>query len=61
MEKAQQQLIEVLAIGLGVKPNAILQWRWRKTVPHKWRLPILAAAKKRKIKLPEEVFESFGQ
>ena len=43
MEKAQQQLIEVLAIGLGVKPNAILQWRWRKTVPHKWRLPIMAA------------------
>jgi hypothetical protein len=52
------QLIELLALQLDVKPNAIRQWRMRKTVPYKWRLPILKAAKGR---LTEEAFESFGQ
>ena len=52
------QLIELLALQLKVKPNAVRQWRSRKTVPHRWRLPILKAAKGR---LKEEAFESFGQ
>ena len=56
-----QIITEELAVLLGVKRNAILQWRWRKTVPHKWRLPILVAARERKLKLSADVFDRFGQ
>jgi len=57
----QQALIEALAITLGAKRNAVHQWRWRGAVPHKWRLPILAAARERKIKLPETAFDEFSR
>ena len=60
MERARQQ-IEALAEELGVKRNAILQWRFRGKVPHRWRLPILVVAKKRRIKLQEEAFDGFGE
>jgi hypothetical protein len=34
-------LIEQLAQELGVTKHATAKWRQRKTVPHKWRLPIV--------------------
>ena len=55
-----QEQIEALAAALGVKRNTIFQWRHRRSVPHRWRLPILAEARRRKVKLSPEELESYG-
>lgn len=43
MNKTQWAVAETIASGLGVNPPAIMQWRVRNTVPHKWRLRLIVA------------------
>jgi hypothetical protein len=51
---------EILTIAgdLGVSVEARKKWRQRGCVPHRWRLPIWREAKKRGLKLPENIFDS---
>ena len=49
-------VIDRIAADLGVDENNRRVWRQRQ-VPHKWRLPILAEAKRRRIKLDEAAFD----
>lgn len=50
-------LIVPLAKELGVKDHAIEKWRVRGWVPHKWRLPLLEAARKQRKRLSARAFE----
>lgn len=43
--------IEELAVSLGVGDWSRRKWRQRGAVPHKWRLALIEAGKKRGIKL----------
>jgi hypothetical protein len=36
--------IEKIARELGVRDRAFEKWKERKSVPHKWRLPIIRAS-----------------
>lgn len=47
-------LIFRLAADLGVKPITLRSWKHRGEVPHRWRLPILDLAKKRRKRLKPE-------
>ena len=38
------ELVEELARGLGVQELNLEKWRQRKSVPHKWRLPIIRSS-----------------
>lgn len=38
------KLIEQSARALGVREKNLEKWRQRKSVPHKWRLPIIRHA-----------------
>lgn len=41
MDQINWDLIEKLAQELGLTKYATAKWRQRKSVPHKWRLPIV--------------------
>jgi len=49
--------IAALADKLGIKPATKAKWRIRGYVPHKWRLPMLTAARKFSLKISERDFE----
>lgn len=52
-------VIETLASDLDdehVTPEAIRKWRTRGWVPHKHRLPLLAIARRRRVRLTEDDF-----
>ena len=52
--------INTLAESLGVSIAARRMWKMRDTVPHRWRLPILALARRRKKRLSPKAFGSGG-
>ena len=54
-----QRYVERLALDLGVKPQAMLMWRYRGVVPHHWRLRLLRAAAGNGVHIPDTVFENF--
>lgn len=56
---ADYQIIEVLARELGVHGEARRKWRERRTVPHRWRLPLLAAAKARGVEIDLATFDNY--
>ncbi len=42
MDERDWNLIDQAAKALGVGKEARKKWRQRKTVPHRWRLPLIA-------------------
>ncbi len=46
------------AAELGVGAEAIRKWRERGKVPYRWRLPLLNAAKARRKRLDESIFDN---
>lgn len=51
------QMIQVLALQLGIKPVTVRRWRDRGHVPHKWRIPLIKAAQQCRVVLDERDFE----
>lgn len=54
----QWQFIERAAADMGVGSEARRKWRERGHVPHKYRLPLLQAAKVARVKLDPEIFDN---
>lgn len=52
-----RDIIVPLAKQLGCGDYAIEKWRVRGKVPHRWRLPLLDAAKKNRKRLAPDAFE----
>ena len=52
-------VVDVLASELGVLPETRKKWRFRGHVPHRWRLPILAEAKRRRIPVDPDLFDDY--
>lgn len=47
-----------LVSGHEIEENAVYQWSYRDTIPHRWRFHVAKLAKKKKIKdVPPEVKE----
>lgn len=57
----QWMIINYLSESLGVGKNVRAQWKYRGIVPHRWRMPLLALAKRRKLRLFSSSFEQKGQ
>lgn len=53
-------LINLLAAELGVSDEARKKWRQRGAVPHKWRLPILDLAAKRRVPILQSDLEALS-
>lgn len=51
-------VVKLVADDVGIKRERIRLWRFRGTVPHKWRMKIAEAAKKHKRTLTERDFEA---
>lgn len=56
---ADCQIIETLAKELGVHRETRRKWRERRSVPHRWRLPLLMAAEKRGVKIDLAAFDDY--
>ena len=50
------ELIGDVARSLGVRDRALEKWRERKSVPHKWRLPIIRQSEGR---ISLDAFDNF--
>jgi hypothetical protein len=50
------EVVEDVATSLGVGPHALKKWRWRRSVPHRWRIPIIKASDGR---IPLDAFDEF--
>ena len=55
MTQLDWSLVKEAARSLGVREKALEKWWQRKSVPHKWRLPLI---RKTKGKISAEAFES---
>lgn len=53
----QWDTINTLAESLGVSIEARRMWKMRGAVPHRWRLSILALAKRRRKRLSARAFD----
>lgn len=53
----QWSLINELAEALLVSQGTRRQWKMRGTVPHRWRLPLLALARRRRKRLSPRAFD----
>ena len=53
----QWMTINYLAESLGVGKNVRAQWKFRGVVPHRWRMPLLILAKRRKLRLAAASFD----
>lgn len=58
---AQWQFIETVAAEMGAKEEARRKWRERGRVPHRWRLPIMEAARAKRVKLDSAIFDNVPQ
>lgn len=54
------KFIDRKARELGVADEARRKWRSRGHVPHRWRLPLLAAAAREGISLDQSIFDEFS-
>lgn len=45
MAELDWKLVKTVARNLGVRDKAIEKWWQRKSVPHRWRLPLIEATK----------------
>jgi len=62
MSSAEQwEFIAATAAELGVGPEAIRKWRERGKVAHRWRIPILEAAKAKRKRLDQAIFDNLPQ
>lgn len=57
----QWEFIVAEAVLMGAKEEAIRKWRERGRVPHRWRLSLLNAAKAKKKKLDDAIFDNIPQ
>lgn len=57
----QWVFVETVAAELGAAPEARRKWRERGKVPHRWRLPILDAARKKRVKVDPAIFDNIPQ
>ena len=54
-------LIREIALDeIGVAPDTFRKWKERRKVPHRWRLDIILAARKRDIELHPNAFDEFA-
>jgi len=53
------QIIERLAREIGASGPVRRKWRERRSVPHRWRLPLLEAAEKRGIEIDRAAFDDY--
>jgi len=60
-EVEQWEFIAAEAAQLGAKDEAIRKWRERGKVPHRWRLPLMNAAKSKRKRLDETIFDNVPQ
>jgi hypothetical protein len=57
----QWEFIATAAAELGAGAEAIRKWRERGKVPHRWRIPLLKAAKAKRKRLDDSIFDNIPQ